>query len=103
MSECEAALTRKPRHPGTHYHLGRGVFVKGDLEGAKIHYLETARLDPKAPVHSGLGVVYARLGQTSEAIAQFKEALRLRPDDTEAAENLSFVLATETRSGSTPR
>ena len=103
IPEFEAALRHNPKHPETHYHLGRALFVKGDLEGAKIHYLETARLDPKAPVHSGLGVVYARLGQTSEAIAQFKEALRLRPDDTEAAENLRFVLATETRSGSTPR
>ncbi len=103
IPEFEAALTHNPKHPEAHYHLGRALFVKGDLEGAKIHYLETARLDPKAPVHSGLGVVYARLGQTSEAIAQFKEALRLRPDDTEAAENLRFVLATETRSGSTPR
>jgi len=103
IPEFEAALRHNPKHPETHYHLGRALFVKGDLEGAKIHYLETARLDPNAPVHSGLGVVYARLGQTSEAIAQFKEALRLRPDDTEAAENLRFVLATETRSGSTPR
>jgi Flp pilus assembly protein TadD len=103
IPEFEAALKHNPNHPEAHYHLGRALYVKGDLEGAKAHYLETARLDPKAPVHSGLGVVYARLGQTSEAIAQFKEALRLRPDDAEAAENLRFVLATETRGGSTPR
>jgi Flp pilus assembly protein TadD len=76
--------------------------VKGDFEGAKIHYLETARLDPKAPVHNSLGVVYMRLGQTSEAIAQFKEALRVRPDDAQAAENLRFVLATDPYSNSTP-
>ncbi|PYK04477.1 MAG: hypothetical protein DME66_09650 [Verrucomicrobia bacterium] len=77
--------------------------MKGDLEGAKKHYLETARLDPKAPVHNGLGVVYVRLGQTSEAIAQFKEALRLRPDDADAAENLRFLLAKDTSADSTPR
>ena len=103
IPEFELALKYNPGHPEAHYHLGRALFVKGDLEGAKVHYLETARLDPKAPVHSGLGVVYARLGQTSEAIAQFKEALRLRPDDAEAAENLRFVLATEMPGGSTPR
>jgi Flp pilus assembly protein TadD len=77
--------------------------VKGDFEGAKIHYLETARLDPKAPVHNALGIVYMRLGQTSQAIAQFKEALRLHPDDRDAAENLRFVLATDTHGNSTPR
>jgi Flp pilus assembly protein TadD len=75
--------------------------VKGDYEGAKGHYLQTARLDSKAPVHSGLGAAYFRLGQTSEAITEFKEALRLNPDDAEAAENLRFALSTQ--GDSTPR
>jgi len=103
IPEFEAALKHNPNHPEAHYHLGRALFVKGDLEGAKVHYLQTARLDPKAPVHNALGVVYARLGQTPEAIAQFKEALRIQPDDAEATENLRFVLATQTRGASTPR
>jgi Flp pilus assembly protein TadD len=103
ITEFQTALKHDPNHPEAHYHLGRALFVKGDFEGAKVHYLETARLDPKAPVRNGLGVVYARLGQTSEAIAQFKEALRLHPDDAEAAENLRFVLAGDTQGSSTPR
>jgi Flp pilus assembly protein TadD len=103
IPEFEAALKHNPNHPEAHYHLGRALYVKGDYNGAKVHYLETARLDPKAPVHSGLGAVYFRLGHTSEAIAQFKEALRLHPDDTEAAENLRFVLTTQTRGDSGPR
>ena len=102
ITEFQTALKHDPNHPEAHYHLGRALFVKGDFEGAKVHYLETARLDPKAPVHSALGVVYARLGQTSEAIAQFKEALRLNPDDAEAAENLRFVLARDAQGNSTP-
>src|SRR5437588_9742314 len=96
ITQFQTALKHSPNHPEAHYHLGRALFVKGDFEGAKIHYLETARLDPKAPVHNGLGVVYMRLGKTSEAIAQFKEALRLRPDDADAAENLRVVLARDT-------
>jgi len=103
IPEFQAALKHNPNHPEAHYHLGRALFVKGDFEDAKVHYLETARLDPKAPVHNGLGAVYFRLGQTSEAIAQFKEALRLHPDDAEAAENLRFALATGTPSDSAPR
>jgi len=99
IPEFQAALKRSPKHPEAHYYLGRALFLKSDLQGAKTHYLEAGRLDPKAPVHNELGVIYARLGQTSEAIAQFKEALRLRPDDAQAAENLRFVLAGK----STPR
>ena len=101
IPEFEAALKYNPNHPEAHYHLGRALYVKGDYEGAKAHYLQTARIDPKAPVHSGLGAAYFRLGQTSEAIAQFKEALRLNPDDAEAAENLRFALSTQ--GDSTPR
>jgi Flp pilus assembly protein TadD len=103
VPQFEAALKYNPKHPEAHYHLGRALYQKGDFEGAKVHYLETARLDPKAPVHSGLGAVYFRLGQTSEAVAQFKEALRLNPDDAEAAENLRFALAVQTQATSTPR
>ncbi|PYJ30908.1 MAG: hypothetical protein DME90_01280 [Verrucomicrobia bacterium] len=91
IPEFEAALKYNPNHPEAHYHLGRALYVKGDYEGAKRHYEETARLDPKSLVHNGLGAVYFRLGQTSQAIAQFKEALRLNRDDAEAAENLRFA------------
>jgi tetratricopeptide (TPR) repeat protein len=103
IKEFETALRLNPSHPEAHYQLGHAFYLKGDFEGAKRHYEETARLDPKAPVHSGLGAVYFRLGQTSEAIAQFKEALRLNPNDSEAAENLRFALAAQTGGGSTPR
>jgi Flp pilus assembly protein TadD len=103
IPEFEAALKHSPNQPEAHYYLGRALYVKGDYERAKVHYLETARLDPKAPVHSGLGAAYFRLGQTSEAIAQFREALRLNPDDAEAAENLRFAIAAQTGGGSTPR
>jgi Flp pilus assembly protein TadD len=102
IAEFEAALQRKPKHPEAHYHLGYALSMKGDLEGAKKHYLETLRLDPKAPVHNSLGVVYMKLGQTSEAVAEFNEALRLRPDDEAAAENLRFVLSRDPRSGTIP-
>jgi hypothetical protein len=40
---------------------------------------------------------------TVQAIAQFKEALRLNPDDEEAAENLRFALAAQTQGTSPSR
>ena len=41
-------------------------------------------------------------GSDSVEARQFKEALRLRPDDAEAAANLRFVLARDASGGSTP-
>jgi Flp pilus assembly protein TadD len=93
IDEFQKCLAHNPKSSEAHYYLGRVYFLKGDLENAKTHYLETARLDPNAPVHNSLGVVYMRLGQVPEAVAQFNEALRIRPDDTDAAENLRFALA----------
>jgi tetratricopeptide (TPR) repeat protein len=102
IKEFEIALKRNPNHPEAHYHLGHTFYLKGDFERARQHYEEAARLDPKAPVHNGLGVVYMKLGQTSQAISQFEEALRLRPDDAAAAENLRFAVARGTQGGSAP-
>lgn len=103
ITEFEIALKHKPNHPEAHYHLGHALFLKGDLEGAKGHYLEAVRLDPKAPVHNSLGVIYMKLGQTAEAIAEFNEALRLRPNDADAAENLRFALSKDAGGAATPR
>jgi Tfp pilus assembly protein PilF len=106
IAEFQIALKYKPNSAEGHYHLAEVFFKKGDLQGAKMHYLETARLDPQAPVHNGLGVLYVRSGQISQAIAQFNEALRLHPEDAEAAENLRIAQAMNARfqpSTSTPR
>jgi len=101
INELETALRLNPKHPEAHYQIGHAFYLRGDFEGARRHYEETVRLDPKAPVHSGLGAVYFRLGRTSDAIAQFKEALRLNPDDAEAAENLRFAERVQTGDAST--
>jgi Flp pilus assembly protein TadD/branched-subunit amino acid transport protein len=97
IAEFQIALRYKPNSSEGHYHLAEALFKKGDLQGAKTHYLETARLNPKAPVHNGLGVIYVRLGQISEAILQFNEALRLQPNDPEATENLRIAQAMDAR------
>ncbi len=91
IGEFQAAIQHTPNHPEAHYHLGHALYLKGDLEGARKNYEETARLDRKAPVHNSLGVVYMKLGQRQKAIDQFNEALKQRPDDAAAAENLRFA------------
>jgi Flp pilus assembly protein TadD len=97
MAEFEKCLELNPKSAEAHYYLGHMYYEKGDMQNAKLHYMETTRLDPTAPVHNSLGVVHMRLGEISEAVASFNEALRRRPDDADAAENLRFAL---TRGGS---
>jgi len=61
-----------------------------------MHYLEASRLDPKlAQPHNYLGEVFMRQGNTSQAIAQFEQALRLHPDFPEAEENLRMAKASD--------
>ncbi len=97
IGEFRIALRYKPNSAEAHYHLAEALFKKSDLDGAKAEYLETARLDPKAPIHNGLGVLYVNLGQISQAILQFNEALRLQPGDPDAAENLRLAQAMDAR------
>ena len=41
-----------------------------------------------ATAHNGLGVAYARQGQMDRAIVEWRKALELRPDLTDARDNL---------------
>ena len=45
--------------------------------------------------HNNLGTALSLKGETDEAIRQFQEALRLKPDLADARRNLDAVLATK--------
>jgi len=54
------------------------------------HLREAMQYQPdNAKAHINLGQALAALGQRDEAIAQFKEALRLNPNEREAREQLN--------------
>jgi Flp pilus assembly protein TadD len=44
-----------------------------------------------AGAHNGLGVAYARQGNITRAVEEWKEAVRLRPDFEDARANLNKV------------
>jgi hypothetical protein len=53
-------------------------------------------------LYKNLGIALYRRGSNEEAISQFQEALRLKPDYADARRNLDVVLASKTRASGQP-
>jgi tetratricopeptide (TPR) repeat protein len=61
-----------------------------------MHYTAALGANPKLAVaRNSLGRLYLAQGQSSQAIVQFSEALRLDPDYKEAKENLRIAKASD--------
>jgi eukaryotic-like serine/threonine-protein kinase len=78
----------------SHYHH----FVSGDLEKARQVYELWGQTYPREAVPPmNLGVVYQTLGQYEKSLQQFREALRLAPNDVLNYGNLFTVLVNMNR------
>ena len=68
-------------------------FVTGDLEKARQVYETWAQIYPREQIPPlNLGVLYQQLGQYEKALAQFKQALKLNPNDVLSHGNLVSAL-----------
>jgi serine/threonine protein kinase/Flp pilus assembly protein TadD len=73
-------------------------FVTGDLEKARQVYELWAQTYPREPVPPmNLGVIYQTLGQYEKSLTEFKEALKLAPNDVLNHGNLVTVLVNMNR------
>src|SRR5439155_21631783 len=55
---------------------------------------KAVRLNPGNPTaHNNLAITCKKLGRTAEAIAHYRDAIRLKPDFLEALNNLAWTLA----------
>jgi len=96
LRELQRVVQLKPDYVDAQLKLADALFAKGDLEKAKMHYTTALGADPKLAVaHNSLGRLYLTQGQTSQAIVQFGEALRLNPGYKEAEENLRVAKASD--------
>jgi Flp pilus assembly protein TadD len=60
------------------------------------HFLMAVQISPEhASAHNNLALAYKKLGRTREAIAEYREAIRLNPEQIEAINNLAWTLATD--------
>jgi len=81
ISEYKQALVIKPRFAEAHNNLGDAYTKKGRLDEA-IRY---------AKAHYNLGVAYFKWGKLDEAIAEYRQALTIKPRYAEAHNNLGIT------------
>jgi protein O-mannosyl-transferase len=106
-----AALRINPDSPSAHSDLGSALAKSGRLPEAVGEFQEALRLKPDSPVAAenlraaqrdagqnaaalryNAGVDLLKAGRPGEAVAEFQEALKLKPAYAEAEDNLGIAL-----------
>ncbi|AFY35742.1 glycosyl transferase family 2 [Calothrix sp. PCC 7507] len=95
ISHYQAAI-KLPIYPilklGAYNNLGNLFKAAGDLQGAKIAYETTLKIDPNfATGHYNLGMIRKALGLFTDAIASYQKAIKLKPNYADAYQNLGVV------------
>jgi Tfp pilus assembly protein PilF len=82
-----------------HFDLGVQAQMNGDPQGAYREFRSASQLDPDMPeAHNALGLLlHVAFHKPEEAIAQYRQALELRPSFSEAQVNLANVYLSEER------
>jgi tetratricopeptide (TPR) repeat protein len=98
VSHCRLANDHQqaPDHSangqGEAFQKGLNALKENRLEAALVEITAAERGDPDDPrIHNFRGIVLARLGQNTEAAAEYQEAIRLDPRMEDAYRNLGFL------------
>lgn len=94
LSAYQKAQAEQPDLAELHYNVGNTLHRKEDYQGAATETLQgLSKADPdlRARAYYNLGNSFYRQGQFAEAIAAYKEALKLNPDDQDAKHNLELA------------
>ena len=103
VSPCQVAKDRQhaPDHSANGqseafqseaFQKGLNALKENRLEAALVELTAAERGEPDDPrIHNFRGIVLARLGQSTEAAAEYREAVRLDPRMEDAYRNLGFL------------
>jgi Flp pilus assembly protein TadD len=91
VAEYERALAAKPENAKAHNNLALALVELGRLEDAAGHFKASLALEPKAEIYSDLGFTMARLGDSEEALKDYRKALELDPNCTSAHSNIAVT------------
>ncbi|MDB9303731.1 TPR domain-containing glycosyltransferase [Nodularia spumigena] len=95
IAHYQAAI-KLPIYPllklGAYNNLGNLLKASGDINGAKIAYETTLKIDPSFVMgHYNLGMIFKALGLFTDAIACYQKAIRCNPNYAPAYQNLGVV------------
>jgi type IV pilus assembly protein PilF len=90
--------SQERRRAALHTELAAAYYAQGQMGIALEEFTKATELDPSyAPAYTGLGLVHASLKQDSKAEANFKRALQLEPENSEAHNNYGTFLCVRNR------
>ena len=95
MGLAQTARRGMPESPNAADTLGWAYYQKGIYQSAISQFQEALRLSEKrgapddADLHYHLGLAYEKTNQTALARQQLEKAIKLKPNNTEAAKALS--------------
>jgi tetratricopeptide (TPR) repeat protein len=94
LQHLQAAAALEPRNPDIQYDLGIYFAQHASWLDARQCFSNSVALRPRfAPAHGSYASALANLGEFAQAAAQWREALRLQPDNAAAKKNLERLLA----------
>ncbi len=95
MYHFERALQIQPKQINVHSNLGVFYLEMGQLNDSLVHLEKAIAIEPKfADAHYNLGNTYLEMGRGNDAVTQYRKALDLNPNDTQALNNMAWILAT---------
>ncbi len=86
------ALKYRQDDPRIYEQLGRTFAARRDWRRAAVAYRSLARLRPEVSAYMQLGIALRNGGEAEGALAAFRQAVQVKPDDAVAHNNLGFAL-----------
>ena len=92
IAEYREAVRLKPDLAEAHSNLGNALRVGGSRTGRSPRAARRSASSPTTPQLTTTSASSCSAGEVDEAIAEYREAIRLKPDDAEAHCNLGVAL-----------
>jgi hypothetical protein len=93
IREFKKAIELKPDYAEAHHNLGNTYYAQGNILEATKYYEQALTFNPDLfESHFNLGIIYLNSGKFDLAIEEFRHAVRIRPQDSNAQAALELAV-----------